>query len=138
MTNAVLNSWAPITATAVAAGLLAFLGCKANKSAPTGVLAGLGVGSLTSVVGAFLASLSSLDPSIIPDLLAGAVDQALAAMEGVLRAVGLGVVADAIGQARSLFNDLKAWADATLGEGGRLLLGLFLIYLVYQRFFLRR
>ena len=130
----ILNN--PILATGLLAGLIAAATCQAQKRVPSGVLPGIGVGGLAAALAWLARTLG--DPSLIPDLLTGAVDQALAAAESLARGLGLDLLADAMGRARSLFNDLKEWADRTLGQGGRLLLGLFLIYLVYQRFFLRR
>ncbi len=124
----------PILAGALVAGMVAAASCQASKRLPAGSLAGGGIIG----IGAALEWFRTNFPGSVTDLLAGAVDSALAAAEDMLRALGMDLIANAMAQARSLFNDLQQWADETLGGAGRTILGLILVYWVYSRFFLRR
>jgi hypothetical protein len=62
----------------------------------------------------------------------------LGAVENALRATGAGLLADAVGQARALFEELQRWVESRFGSAGRMLIGLSVVYLVISRFFLRR
>lgn len=120
--------------TAIEMGLLAAVIAAALCRRKDGALAaGLGGLALGEAIDAFMSI-----PEFAAKWVTEQFDAALQALENWARSLGLDLIANAFGQARSLFNQFKEWAEGLFGRAGQMLLAAILIYLVYSRFFLRR
>lgn len=115
---------------ALLAAIIAALLCRRKSSVAA---AGLGAFGLGEAIDAFMSI-----PAFAAAWALQKWDESLAALENWARSLGLDLVANAFGQARSLFAQLKEWAEGLFGRVGQMLLAAILIYLVYSRFFLRR
>ena len=127
-------------ATGAIGGVVGGARCAGNNRA-TGEMIGTSLGMGAGGLAAFLVNYLS-DPAKLADDLGKftlkLVNQALAQAESLLRAMGLGLLADAVKSARQLFQELQQWVESVFGRGGTMMIGLYVVYVVVYRFFLRR